>query len=89
MDAETARHLGQLLGVEFRHDDRTFALDCQLSNLGGYDAARSTPRGPEVDQDGKRRLRDELPEVVLAGDRIRFGGRRKEGLAIPATSLLV
>ena len=60
------RHVGGVVDVELDHLHLFAVLGLDLLELGVYEAARSAPLGPEVDDDRAIRSENRFVEVLLA-----------------------
>jgi hypothetical protein len=87
-DSEARRHLRQRLRIDLRHDDRPAALGRQLRELGRDHATRAAPGGPEVDQDGRWGVSNELVELLCAADDYGVRERQERSLARGALRLV-
>src|SRR5450432_3793573 len=87
LDLESARDLGDVIGIELGDDERSGTLVRELLELGAHDPAGAAPGGPKVDEHRHRRLRHDLVEFL--GRRNRVGQLRSDGALAVATFALL
>ena len=80
LDPESSRGLSVLIHIQFGDSDPSLVLDRQFFKDGGDHPARTTPFGPEIDQDQPFPYYDQIFKIVV-GD-VKNLNRRHTSLPI-------